>query len=78
MVAYEKESINEDNYNLKKLLNGPLDNKSVIAVFGSEGGLSEKEIDTLTSSEFDVISLGKRILRAETAPLYFHKLCIIF
>ena len=71
MVAYEKESINEDNYNLKKLLNGPLDNKSVIAVFGSEGGLSEKEIDTLTSSEFDVISLGKRILRAETAPLYF-------
>ena len=71
MVAYEKESINEDNYNLKKLLNGPLDNKSVIAVFGSEGGLSEKEIDTLTSSEFDVISLGKRILRAESAPLYF-------
>lgn len=71
MVAYEKESINEDNYNLKKLLNGPLENKSVIAVFGSEGGLSEKEIDTLTSSEFDVISLGKRILRAETAPLYF-------
>ena len=71
MVAYEQESINEDNYNLKKLLNGPLDNKSVIAVFGSEGGLSEKEIDTLTSSEFDVISLGKRILRAETAPLYF-------
>ena len=43
----------------------------IIAVFGSEGGLSEKEIDTLTSSEFDVISLGKRILRAETAPLYF-------
>ena len=71
MVAYEKESINEDNYNFKKLLNGSLDNKSVIAVFGSEGGLSEKEIDTLTSSEFDVISLGKRILRAETAPLYF-------
>ena len=71
VVAYEKESINEDNYNLKKLLNGPLENKSVIAVFGSEGGLSEKEINTLTSSEFDVISLGKRILRAETAPLYF-------
>ena len=71
MVAYEKESINEDNYNFKKLLNGPLENKSVIAVFGSEGGLSEKEINTLTSSEFDVISLGKRILRAETAPLYF-------
>ena len=49
VVAYEKESINEDNYNLKKLLNGPLENKSVIAVFGSEGGLSEKEINTLNT-----------------------------
>lgn len=71
VVAYEKESVNEDNINLKKLLKANLNEKSVIAVFGSEGGLSEKEIDTLTKSEFDVIGLGKRILRAETAPLYF-------
>ena len=63
VVAYEKESINEDNINLKRLLNSDLNNKDVIAVFGSEGGLSEQEID--------VIGLGKRILRAETAPLYF-------
>ena len=71
VVAYEKESVNEDNINLKKLLASELDNKDVIAVFGSEGGLSEQEIDSLIDGKFDVIGLGKRILRAETAPLYF-------
>ena len=71
VVAYEKESVNEDNINLKNLLHSNLNNKDVIAVFGSEGGLSENEINILTEKNFDVIGLGKRILRAETAPLYF-------
>ena len=39
VVAYEKESINEDNINLKRLLTSDLHTKDVIAVFGSEGGL---------------------------------------
>ena len=71
VVAYEKESVNKENINLKNLLHSDLSNKEVIAVFGSEGGLSEKEVDFLTENKFDVIGLGKRILRAETAPLYF-------
>ena len=71
VVAYEKESVNEDNVNLKKLLTSDLNNKDIIAVFGSEGGLSEQEIEGLIDGKFDVIGLGKRILRAETAPLYF-------
>ena len=71
VVAYEKESVNEDNINLRNLLNSELNNKDVIAVFGSEGGLSENEISILTENKFSVIGLGKRILRAETAPLYF-------
>ena len=71
VVAYEKESVNEENINLKKLLHSDLSNKEVIAVFGSEGGLSEQEVDFLTENKFDVIGLGKRILRAETAQLYF-------
>ena len=71
VVAYEKESVNEDNINLKNLLNSELNNKDVIAVFGSEGGLSENEISILTENKFSVIGLGKRILRAETAPLFF-------
>ena len=71
VVAYEKESVNEDNVNFKRLLNSDLNNKNVIAVFGSEGGLSEQEIDNLLDGNFEVIGLGKRILRAEMAPLYF-------
>ena len=77
VVAYEKESVNEDNVNLKRLLNSDLNNKDVIAVFGSEGGLSEQEIDNLIDGNFDVIGLGKRILRAETAPLYF-VICVAY
>ena len=57
VVAYEKESVNEENINLKNLLHSDLSN--------------EQEVDFLTENKFDVIGLGKRILRAETAPLYF-------
>lgn len=70
VVAYEKESHNKNNENLTTLLRGDLYNKSIIAVFGSEGGISGNEINILTKSEFKMVSLGKRILRAETAPLY--------
>ncbi len=70
VVAYEKESHNKNNESLTTLLKGDLYNKSIIAVFGSEGGISENEINILTKSEFKMVSLGKRILRAETAPLY--------
>lgn len=36
---------------------------------GPEGGFSDGEISLLTARGFTAISLGKRILRAETAPL---------
>ncbi len=36
---------------------------------GPEGGFSEPEINLLETRGFTAISLGKRILRAETAPL---------
>ncbi|HLG27457.1 MAG TPA: RsmE family RNA methyltransferase, partial [Paenisporosarcina sp.] len=44
--------------------------QSILVVFGPEGGLSRKEIDALMNHGFHSISLGPRILRAETAPLY--------
>ncbi|MDO4813951.1 MAG: RsmE family RNA methyltransferase [Gemella sp.] len=71
LIAYENESNNMANNNLSHFLNGDLYKKSVIAVFGSEGGLSEKEVSTFNSNEYKSIGLGKRILRAETAPLFF-------
>lgn len=45
--------------------------KTVLAVFGPEGGLSREEVEQLVDAGFHSISLGPRILRTETAPLYF-------
>ena len=41
---------------------------SYIAVFiGPEGGFEEEEVRKIEASGFEVITLGKRILRTETA-----------
>lgn len=42
---------------------------SVIALVGSEGGWSDEEIDSARARNFHVITLGGRILRAETAAI---------
>lgn len=49
----------------------PLDfrNKSVGLFIGSEGGFDESEIKACEDSGIKAISLGKRILRCETAPI---------
>ena len=41
-----------------------------IAVFtGPEGGFSEREVDAALSLGYQLVTLGKRILRCETAPI---------
>lgn len=64
-VAYEKDAskVNESFEGLTK-------GKSVSILIGPEGGFSEQEIDNLTKLGFIRTSLGKRILRAETAAIY--------
>ncbi|MGZ9414139.1 16S rRNA (uracil(1498)-N(3))-methyltransferase [Mycoplasma sp. 5370] len=39
-------------------------------LIGPEGGFSQQEVDLALKNNFKAISLGKRILRAETAPLF--------
>jgi 16S rRNA (uracil1498-N3)-methyltransferase len=48
-----------------------LDNqcKSVFLVTGPEGGFHQKEIDYAAGAGFSTVSLGQRILRAETAAV---------
>lgn len=46
------------------------DKQKVLTVFGPEGGLSRTEADMLLAGGFLPVSLGPRILRTETAPLY--------
>ena len=43
--------------------------KKVAIIIGSEGGFSDKEIGALVSAGAKSITLGKRILRAETASI---------
>ena len=52
---------------LKKLI---LPEDKRIAIFtGPEGGFEEREVELLTKNGAETATLGKRILRAETAPL---------
>lgn len=55
---------------MDKLENVGLDeSKKVAIIVGSEGGFSESEIKRLIGAKAKSISLGKRILRAETASI---------
>ena len=45
--------------------------KNILVIVGPEGGFDDKEVEKLIKFEnLKPISLGKRILRTETAPLY--------
>lgn len=46
-----------------------LQKKEIVILIGPEGGLTEVEIATATVKGFELISLGPRILRTETASL---------
>lgn len=63
LIAYEDELDNSiKNYDIKN-------KKNIAIVVGPEGGFDISEIDELKNSGYKSISLGKRILRAETAPI---------
>lgn len=63
LIAYEKSD--------SKLISEEVGNKeNTLIVIGPEGGFSEDEISLLTKDGFKDVSLGSRILRAETAAIY--------
>ena len=64
-VAYEK-----DASDISGAFQGLKKGKSISILIGPEGGFSIQEIDALTNQGFIRTSLGKRILRAETAAIY--------
>ena len=59
---------NEQAVTLKMALTGG-GYKTVSLLTGPEGGLEEKEVEQARSAGLQVCTLGKRILRCETAPL---------
>lgn len=67
-VAYEEEAGN--TLNTFKLFDEIKKGESVSILIGSEGGIDQSELDILHEKGFKNISLGKRILRTETAAVY--------
>lgn len=66
MVAYEGAALDESKHLSHALTPGVT---KVGCIFGPEGGFSSSELESLNNAM--TIRLGPRILRAETAPLYF-------
>lgn len=70
LIAYEKE---QNNY-LKNVLNKIKNDKkhyNIAVLIGPEGGINISEIEELKAkiNNIEIVTLGKRILRTETAPL---------
>lgn len=63
-------STTEKEKTLKKLLQTPSIYDKMIIVVGPEGGLSLQEEKYLNEIGFTSVTLGSRILRVETVPLY--------
>ena len=60
---------NEEKTDLKTLLRSMPQAPQVFAMVGPEGGFTTDEINFAKKSGFKLISLGKRILRSETAAI---------
>lgn len=67
IIAYEEADF--ESMSLKQLLNQYPEVKSITFIIGSEGGFSQAEVEYAKESGFLCVSLGKRILRAETAAM---------
>lgn len=67
LIAYEDEKENSLKQELQKI--EPKETYKIGILVGPEGGLEEKEVRELQEKGAKVVSLGKRILRTETAPI---------
>ncbi|OEF96943.1 hypothetical protein BHF71_04230 [Vulcanibacillus modesticaldus] len=65
LIAFEQ----EDTVTLYQALNQWDDNKKILLIIGPEGGFSEQEVSKAIRHGAISITLGKRILRTETAGI---------
>ncbi len=66
LILWEREGTK-----LKEILERAKERKKIFFVIGPEGGFSEGEVDEAKGAGFIPVTLGRRILRAETASLCF-------
>lgn len=67
LIAYEKEDISSK---------AELKANSITFIIGPEGGFTKDEVEDIKNLGFKSISLGKRILRAETAAMHITSLIV--
>lgn len=67
LIAYEDEQENKLKEKIKNL--GQKDTYNIGVLVGPEGGLDIKEVEELKENGAEIVTLGKRILRTETAPI---------
>lgn len=65
LIAYENQE--NDKIITEEILKGKI---NILIVIGPEGGFDEDEVNYFINQGFTSISLGKSILRCETAPIY--------
>ena len=74
-TSKEKDTLNvlpwesEENKNILGLLNENKDIKNINIFIGPEGGFDKTEIDLALQNDFRTVTLGKNILRVETAAI---------
>ena len=68
MIAYEGEE--GSSISFTKMVENIKPKQSIAILIGPEGGFSLKEVEIAEDLGFNKISLGRRILRAETASFY--------
>ncbi|MBJ6746494.1 16S rRNA (uracil(1498)-N(3))-methyltransferase [Streptococcus sp. 121] len=70
LVAYEEEAKAGERSRLAQVLRQLTAGQKVLVLVGPEGGISPQEISSYQEHGAQLVGLGPRILRAETAPFY--------
>lgn len=70
LVAYEEEAKAGERSRLAQVLRQLTAGQKLLLLVGPEGGISPQEISSYQEHGAQLVGLGPRILRAETAPFY--------
>lgn len=71
LVAWEESAKQGETAAFAQVMAKVTPGQKLVAVFGPEGGLTTGEVTQMEAAGVIPVGLGPRILRTETAPLYF-------
>lgn len=83
-VTNQKDTLNilpyesEENNKIYQVINDNKDIKNINIFIGPEGGFGNSEIDLAIKNNFKIVTLGKNILRVETAGLVASSIVLSF